>query len=67
MPLIMIASLCLTLYCTTLLIECADSFGNEFTEIAFAAYGGWAKKLTQILIICSQSGFCINYVYFICS
>ena len=53
MPTIMFGSLVLTLYCTTLLIKTADEYGNEFSEIAFAAYGGWAKKLTQILIICS--------------
>ena len=65
MPTIMAGSLVLTVYCTTLLISTADEHGNEFSEIAFKAYGGWAKKVTQICIICSQMGFCINYIYFI--
>ena len=67
MPMIMCGSLVLTVYCTTLLIATADEHGNEFSEIAFAAYGNKAKLLTQILIICSQMGFCINYIYFIAS
>ena len=67
MPTIMIGSLCLTLYCTTLLIECADEVGNSFSEIAEAAYGSGMKTLTQVLIICSQFAFCTNYVYFISS
>ena len=67
MPTIMIGSLILTLYCTTLLIECADEVGNSFSEIAEAAYGKSMKTLTQILIICSQFAFCTNYVYFIAS
>ena len=67
MPTIMIGSLCLTLYCTTLLIECADEVGNSFSEIAEAAYGPRMKTLTQVLIICSQFSFCTNYVYFIAS
>ena len=67
MPTIMIGSLMLTLYCTTLLIECADEVGNSFSEIAEAAYGPGMRKLTQVLIICSQFSFCTNYVYFIAS
>ena len=67
MPLIMIGSLALTLYCTSLLIEVADKHGDSFSEIAEIAYGPKMKKLTEILIICSQMGFCINYVYFISS
>jgi amino acid permease len=53
MPLIMMGSLCLTLYCTTLLCECADDVGNSFSEIAEAAYGPKMKTLTKILIVCS--------------
>jgi len=67
MPLIMIGSLALTLYCTSLLIEVADKHGDSFSEIAEIAYGKKMKLLTEILIIGSQMGFCINYVYFISS
>lgn len=67
MPVIMCGSLALTLYCTTLLIECADEVGNSFSEIAEAAYGSKMKNFTKILIICSQFAFCTNYVYFISS
>ena len=52
MPTIMIFSLMLTLYCTTLLLECADKgFGDSYSAIGEAAYGNWAKKLTEVLII----------------
>lgn len=68
MPLIMIGSLVLTLYCTKLLLECADHLQSDsFSDIADAAYGPKMKRLTEILIICSQLGFCINYIYFISS
>ena len=67
MPLIMVGSLILTLYCTKLLLECADEYGDSFSDIAEAAYGSKMKRLTEILIICSQMGFCINYIYFISS
>ena len=68
MPCIMLGSLVLTLYCTKLLLECADEgYGNEYSEIGEAAYGKGMRKLTEWLIICSQMGFCTNYVYFIAS
>lgn len=67
MPLIMIGSLFLTLYCTKLLLVVADDHGSSFSEIAFAAGGSKLQTLTEVLIIASQMGFCINYVYFISS
>ena len=67
MPSIMLGSLVLTLYCTKLLLECAEDFGDSFSEIAETAYGSKMRKLTEIFIILSQCGFCINYVYFISS
>ena len=67
MPLIMIGSLALTLYCTSMLIEVADKHGDSFSEIALIAYGPKMKTLTEVCIIASQMGFCINYVYFISS
>ena len=67
MPIIMAGSLVLTVYCTTLLMEMADTYGGEFSSIAKEAYGDKARILCQILIICSQMGFCINYIYFISS
>jgi len=67
MPLIMIVSLVLTLYCTTLILECAQEHGDSYSEIAMSAYGNKMKVLTEILIIGSQIGFCTNYVYFISS
>ena len=39
MPIIMVGSLVLTLYCMSLLLECADEYGDSFSDIAFAAYG----------------------------
>lgn len=47
----MLGSLILTLYCTKLLLECADDYGDAYSEIAFAAYGNKVKKLTEWLII----------------
>ena len=67
MPLIMIGSLFLTLYCTKLILDCAQDYGSSFSEIAEAAGGKGLRKTTEILIIASQMGFCINYVYFISS
>ena len=67
MPIIMFGSLILTVYCTTLLMECGDEVGNSFTEIATAAYGPKMAWLTKILIIGSQFAFCTNYIYFITS
>ena len=67
MPTIMIGSLLLTLYCTKLLLICADDYGDSYSEIAESAYGGGMKKLTEVLIILSQMSFCTNYVYFISS
>ena len=67
MPVIMAGSLVLTVYCTTLLMATADQYGGEFSSIAKEAYGDKARILTQVLIICSQMGFCINYIYFISS
>ena len=52
MPLIMLGSLILTLYCTRMLLACADEgFGESYSEIAEAAYGTKMKKLTEWLII----------------
>lgn len=67
MPLIMIGSLFLTLHCTKLILTVADDHGSSFSEIAEAAGGPRLRTLTEVLIICSQMGFCINYVYFISS
>ena len=67
MPCIMVGSLILTLYCTKLLLICAEDYGDSFSEIAENAYGPKMRTLTEILIIMSQMGFCINYVYFISS
>ena len=67
MPLIMTCSLILTLYCTGLLLELSEEYGDSYSEIAESAYGGCMKKLTECLIIASQIGFCTNYVYFIAS
>jgi len=51
MPSIMLGSLVLTLYCTKLLLECADDYGDSYSEIAEVAYGNKMKKLTEWLII----------------
>lgn len=67
MPLIMIGSLFLTLYCTRLIMELADEFGESFSEIAMVAYGNKMRILTEVLIIASQMSFCTNYIYFISS
>ena len=53
MPIIMLISLITTLYCTGLLLECAEEHGDSFSEIANAAYGPKMKRLTEILIIMS--------------
>ena len=63
----MIGSLVLTLYCTKLLLECAENHGDSFSEIAFAAGGRKLQILTEIMIIGSQMAFCTNYIYFISS
>jgi amino acid permease len=67
MPLIMIGSLLLTLYCTTLILECSLEHGDSYSAIAEAAYGNKMKIATEIFIIASQMAFCTNYVYFISS
>ena len=67
MACIMVGSLILTIYCTSLLLQCAENHGNSFSEIAEAAFGSKMKLLTEILIIASQMAFCTNYVYFISS
>jgi len=46
MPTIMAASLLMVIYCTKLMIECADQYGNSFTEIAEAAFGKTGKLIT---------------------
>ena len=53
MPTIMLGSLCLTLYCTKLLLICEDDYGDSFSEIAESAYGPKMRKLTEVLIIAS--------------
>lgn len=67
MPLIMLGSLILTCYCTKLIMELADEFGESFSEIAMKAYGNKMRILTEVLIISSQMAFCTNYIYFISS
>jgi amino acid permease len=67
MPLIMIGSLILSLYCTKLILECSEEHGDSYSEIAEAAYGPKMKVFTEILIIASQMAFCTNYVFFISS
>lgn len=67
MPVVLLGSLVLSLYCVNLLIQCAEEYGGSFSEIAEAAYGSKMRTLTEILIICSQMAFCTNYVYFISS
>ena len=67
-PILMAASLVLTLYCVKLLVECAEYYRvDSLPAIAFEAYGTWAKVLTDILIVCSQMGFCTSYIFFIAS
>ena len=67
MALIMIGSLFLSLYCTSLILECSTEHGESYSQIAQAAYGSKMKTLTEILIIASQMSFCVNYCYFITS
>ena len=68
MPLVMLGSLVLTLYCMGLLLELtADNYGDSFSELAEISYGNKLKKVTEWLVIGSQIGFCTNYVYFIAS
>jgi amino acid permease len=67
MGLIMIGSLFLSLYCTSLILECSTEHGDSYSDIAVAAYGPKMKILTEILIIASQMSFCVNYCYFITS
>ncbi len=67
-PFLMLASLCLTLYCVKLLIECADELGKDsMPTIAEETWGRWLKIVTDMCIIGSQLGFCCSYVFFIAS
>jgi amino acid permease len=66
-PTFLIGILIMTLYCTSLMLECALEHGDSYSEIAKAAYGNKMKVLVEILIIGSQIGFCTNYCYFIMS
>ena len=64
----MLSSLALTLYCVSLLIDCADTLQKDsMPTIAEKTWGNWAKILTDCMIIGSQLGFCTSYVFFISS
>ena len=48
-----IASLILTLYCASLLLECRAKFGGSFPDIGFAVYGKTGKRLVEISLVAS--------------
>ena len=68
-PAMLVFSLLVTLYCSSLLLEVNDRLGGSasFPEMAFKAYGKWGKICTEIAIATSQFFFCTAYVYFIAS
>ena len=67
MPFGHVWALLMSLYCARMLFECADSHGDSFSELAMKAGGPKLKTYTEIVIVCAQTGFCLNYIYFITS
>ena len=62
-----VSALTLSLYVASLLFKTADEHGDSFGELAMKAGGPCLKRITEILIVCAQTGFCTNYIYFILS
>ena len=60
-------SLVMNLYSCKLLLEVHDKTGGSLPDIGFAAFGKVGKITCDILLVCSQFGFCTAYVYFIAS
>ena len=60
-------SLVINLYSCKLLLEVHDKTGGSLPDIGYAAFGKPGKIVCDILLVCSQFGFCTAYVYFIAS
>jgi len=66
-PITLIVSCALTLYCANLLLQVHAKTGGSFPDMGFKAYGKPGKIFVEIVLVCSQFGFCTAYVYFIAS
>ena len=62
-----LAALCLTIYCTVLLIEVHAKVGGSLPDIGQKVYGKAGKIMVDISLFGSQFGFVCAYIYFIAS
>ena len=67
MIIMLLISGCITMYCSTLLLEVRKHVSSSsYTDIGEQLFGFWGKWSVNIAVAGSQTLFCCGYVYFIC-